>query len=839
MEKGWAQASDSNLEPGQVKKYGQCSACDKYFWVVLDENGEIIKEVECLESQARIEIDTENGHDYEISINWVELKDAQGNVIGYDRKATKTATLECTREGCVESRTRWDGKKYVYDDNCKTNIALQPLAIGTGDYFVDMKLEGKCTDANGAKANYTVTVVNGDETFVETKTVNVTGHVQSSEYAITSRTATVNGEQKSIPQHIAICMYCGEWMSNPVDCVGTEFVKGSTTSTSHITKCVCGREFVEDHKFVTNTDFAGDFYDDETKYVHHLNSIEECSVCGYQKVSANHVLKSAGFDGHYCVVCDPEKENPAKHACAEWKKVNGVYESTCDICKEKVTTTDFSGLLTKYGPKAGEGDNSNPTLVITLKDDANFSVANEIPEGVKLIVSAGKTMTIKNQFVVKGILEIEDGATCTVDEGKSLKVDKTVDGAEIIGEVEGQGKLIEEVKTQEAFEEALDKANEVVVNCDVEVGRELETLDEEKTVTVNAGSTMKVTGKLADTNLTIEGEGTVKLANENTTDNGANLVNAVKAGAEKVVVSENATASEAVVVDGADEELTVELADGKTIERSENNKVVFNVKNGGNLTISGNGETSIIKNNNNIALQNINGTLTVSDVKVEGTTGVYVGSESSTTTLTNVNIKASNFGFTANASESLTGIGNVTLTNCNIESTGGDGLYLPAKGNVTIDGGTIKGKTAILDKAANLTLKGDLTLIGTDTRNTSNKLSEYMKNGTQGYANGTPLLIVSQKNYSDGKEVTVTIGDDVKFAYEGLDQNHYDVEIVGVDNVDSGSVGAKLSINYTAITDETLETDNTKINPTGITKKYFLDKGNQFKGTISINGQTK
>ncbi len=551
-------------------------------------------------------------------------------------------------------------------------------------------------------------------------------------------------------------------------------------------------------------------------------------------------------DGTHTYTCQQCKKatKVVEHNYTNWEKVSGKYESTCEGCKNKITTYDFSEILTKYGPKVGEGDNANPTLVITLKDDANFSQANEIPEGVKLIVSAGKTMTISNDFVVKGILEIEQDSHCTVSQGKSLTVDEKVAGAKVEGKVEGTGKFVKEINTPEAFIEALN--NEDVKEVDIAEGANVvypadkTSLEEELTINLAKASVMSVTGKLPESQLTISGEGTVALANSTDTENGDNLINVVKAGAEKVVVSENAETKDTVKVDGNNKKLTVEIASGKTIECSESEKVSFNVENGGNLTITGSKDNpATIKNTNDTtAIQNVNGTLDVSNVKVEGTTGVFVKSENSATKLTNVEIKAKDYGFSANATESPKGIGNVTLKDCKIESDFA-GLYLPAGGTVTIDGGTIKGKSAVVDKAANLTLTGDLTLIGTDTRNTTKSVSERMTDdgGAQGYSNGTPLLIISQKNYSDGKTVTVDIGDNVKFEYEGTDVHHYDVEIVGVNNVTTDSEGAKLVINYKAITDSTLETDNKKFKPEEITKKYFLDKGEQFKGSITINGK--
>ncbi len=564
MEEGWKKANQGNLSKGQVRKYGQCSVCNEYFLVVLDEDGNIVRTAKSTKEAAKEPVNTVTGHDYKVKINWVELKDEEGNVIGYDRNATKTATLECTREGCFEANSVWNNSGNYYKE-----VNLKPYFGGN----LDLKLEGKCTDANGATANYiaTVELLDNGETFTETKTVKVNGHLNN-DYSVTS----VDVDGKQVHKHAPVCMYCGQVTGEYVNCTPTVFTADDITAEGHKGACVCGYHFTEttEHTLV-GSGRAGDI--NVNGYVHHGN-IMKCSVCGYETIEENHKMESTD-NGHYCTVCGTaDKKEP--HTYTEWtKKANGQYTSNCSVCgKDK--TDSWKNICESVPEWANNGAGY---VTVTYESDAtcNFNGASDkvVPEGLKLVFKSGSTCKFSQDVTVEGVIVVESGANYQTN-SHTVSVNRDVKGARI----EGVGNVPEQVNTQESFEEALEEAQEVIVNCNVEVADELKNLDEEKTVKINTGSTMKVTGALAADNLKIEGEGTVKLENKKSEeDNGTNLTNAFKAGAKNVELASDAKLQA---------ESETNMSGNLTIDEG----VTFTTEAGAHITDNGNESSSLTLN---------------------------------------------------------------------------------------------------------------------------------------------------------------------------------------------------------------------------------------------------
>ncbi len=848
VEKGWNKAELSNglkLEKGQVRKYGQCSVCGTYFRAVLDEaTGEIVLDkdgkeriTKVSERDARTPVDTVTGHDYKVRINWVEIKDEEGNVIGYDRNATKTATLECTREGCLNANSvggNWG--------NYSLKVYLKPCFGGN----LDLELEGKCTDEDGAVAKYTATVdpdktYNGKkfselcdgQTFAETKTVKVNGHVYS-DYSVTS--VEVNGKQ--VHQHAPACMYCGETSGEYVNCTPTAFTADDITAEGHTGTCACGYKFTEvaEHTLV-GSGRAGDI--NVNGYVHNGN-IMKCSVCGYETIEEDHEMKSTK-DGHYCTKCGSAEE-AEPHTYTEWtKKANGSYVSKCSVCGYE-KTAGWDEVLKSVPVWANNGAGY---VTVTYESGATCTFRGEtdkvIPEGLKLVFESDSTCNFEQDVTVNGVIIVESGAHFNTS-NHIVAVNDEVKGAAIIG---ADIKYGEQVNTQKAFEEALSdtSVDKVVVDADVELK---DTLNNVTAIKVNEGATLKVTVTLPAENLTITGEGTVELANKTPETNGTNLVTASKSGISKVVVSEDAK-SDHTVVAGAGKNLTVELESGKTVEFTGEASIPFHVQDGGNLTIIGSEDkTSKIKNTNNTAIQNLNSTLNVSNVTVEAKTGVYVMTEGSSTTLTGVVIKAQMYGVTSNNAESPAGIGTITLNDCTISSELNAGLYLPAKGNVVINGGKITGWSAILTKGSNLELKG-VTLRSEGNRY-DHALSGHAEKGVQGQfqaaADGAVLLIVSQGSYAKNQTVKINIDDSVKFeqnctkqGFEG--SKNFLIEVVGTKTATSTEVAGNLVINYSGFkTESDIQTEAPTSNTTESLKdikKYLVDIDEACRTSIKLN----
>ena len=366
---------------------------------------------------------------------------------------------------------------------------------------------------------------------------------------------------------------------------------------------------------------------------------------------------------------------------------------------------------------------------------------------------------------------------------------------------------------------------------------------------IKVDGTLKVTGTL-DTSVTgVTGDGTIELANAtDATTNGSNLVNASKSGIKNVKVSSNADTVNSVVVNDKVKELNVNIGSEATVDFKTSKAPAFHVENGGTLNITGDKDNpgTIKVDEQTTALQNLDSTLKVSDVNVEGRTGVYVMSEGSKTTLENVTIKAKLYGLTSNEAESDKGIGNVTLKDCNISAVDNAGLYLPARGTVTINGGTITGWSAILTKGANLDLKG-VTLKSEGNRYTD-ALSGHNNGSYMAAADGAVLLIISQGTYAENETVKINIDDDVVFeqnctksSFEGT--KNYLIEVVGTKTATSTDVAGNLEIKYSKFdTAENSNIDTTA--PSGNTvdslkdiKAYLVDIATECKTSIKLNNK--
>ncbi len=162
------------------------------------------------------------------------------------------------------------------------------------------------------------------------------------------------------------------------------------------------------------------------------------------------------------------------------------------------------------------------------------------------------------------------------------------------------------------------QANNVEVKEDlvIEEGMQLEisgnlTIAENKTITINESASLKVTGELPDTNFKIEGEGTVILANKDDSVNGKNLLKAFRAGAENVVLNEDATLNDALTIGNTsvltvdnDQTLTINnevnmspaviamlsAREASTAKIENNGQVIVSAKGKLNCPVTGNGE---------------------------------------------------------------------------------------------------------------------------------------------------------------------------------------------------------------------------------------------------------
>ncbi len=729
------EAKEATCVNGIKEGYAVCETCGHHFTV--SKTGEEVK-YEAVENEDSKEWEipalAEGGHNF--SESPVITIDENGKDPKFSEQFSATA-----KETCLDCGKSFD--------------------IDWARITVDKNVSGSC-GTEGASVTYTVTAT-GSKGLKATKTVtfdlSAAEHVEKYVYNTTG--------------HAKSCEVCGTNLNaNP----NVEF---------------------ENHKIEISC--IGDIREENGRIVSKHQKI--CTDCGYTVEEYCTMVPSLnGFkvnEGeHICNVC----HRTQSHDSYEWTKKAEGYKSKCSACgkvAEKIGT--WKEILDSIPAWA-----HNEGYITVAFDGANCSLngnmPNEkvVPEGLKLVFKPNTTLTVSNNVTVKGVIEIQEGATCTVNEGGSLTVDKKVNGAEVRGEVTGS--LVEEVNTQEAFEKALEEVKEIVVSGDVELNEDLPTTvtevnvkegttlkvtsenekfassthkGNEPTINLEEGSTLLVEGRLGRY-VKIEGDGKVELNSSYASwGNGYSLESAAADGAKNVQLDSETEIYSRLNVE---KELNITAKEGVKITTDGKTNNIY-VKKDGQLTIDGVDieQTDTTGDSTDLLIKVDEGKLTLKNntVSVASGYGIALFGDS---TKPELKIEGSKIlcqkspcigTNNADTKDSMIEVSNSTLE---VKEKGIPAVFLPAKGEATFKDCTITGGTAI--EAVGLTtlnLKGETKLNAT----AKNYVAPKQETGPQ--ASGAALLIVSHKGYNQGGTMTVNIDATVTATKKAKDAELYEV----------------------------------------------------------------
>ncbi len=617
-----------------------------------------------------------------------------------------------------------------------------------------------------------------------------------------------------------------------------------TNEESHSKKCEwCGLESSESHSLIDSQSFNAEQH------------AKECKDCGYL-LFENHVWDENSDDKekHTCVIC----HNSFDHYCKNWLitdwQRNGVNaHSHCTICNKEVKVqSTIKDLYDVYKPKNELAYNGGPRDIYVnyfTSTTWNSDSQNEIPAGVHVLIANGHTMTVKKPLTIKGTLEIVPAAELKIEgEVTNLNSLVTVDdentpGAKLVvnGKQTIAGSLVVKAENAENLKKLAQSMNSSTV---VEVENEL-TLDTDtisalskkeidwviddgatltiadggnfeltsgKTVEIDKGGTMLVKGILGK-DLKFEGEGTVELANSDTTQNGQNLEKAVDAGADNIQIDSKTKLSTQLNINNVNDDsnravsITGQSAQTYAIEGSQSEIDVENanknivISEGCTLNLSnisvestakgtdGDPENCLFITEGNLKLDNVN-------VSTKRTYGVFVKGSNGSLEMTNSNITSdyapcigTNARDTQNSKITVTGGSLIT------KDKNEPAVFLPAKGEATFENCEIKGGTAI--EALGLTT---LNLRGTTKLEATKDTYTALTKTPGEEASGSALLIVVRKNYSESGTMNVEIDSGVTFIHKAQSTEASAVEVFQ----DKSNKGGLSSINITHKT-ESLE----------------------------------
>ncbi len=510
---------------------------------------------------------------------------------------------------------------------------------------------------------------------------------------------------------------------------------------AHTAECsVCGKTITIEHRIPTTPEEIAantvvetvpattNAHGKEVKYLKCLDN------CGYKKLISqevlhNYVYTTSGNSGHSakCTLCEASAQSEA-HTLDCFRQ----YDAQLDAGIANLQGMKFVAQCTKCGGKVGEAGISNAmrkaanTTLKTVTIDGTYETLNEsavtdvIPNGVTVVIN-GSLKALKAPYV----LDCSKGGRVVVKPGAVLQ-NVTIKHED--GSVEATTGTADALK--EALKAISGNAEDTVI-----------TLTDDVTL-ANSSATdaLKVeTGKV-----------TLDLNGHSLKSNAGHRVVEVGLGAELTI-----TGSTGVGITGtdADGDYALVKVEGKlTLDH-----VDFTSKGGGILVADG-GELNIK-----------GGTYTSDDCPI----AANAETKKATINIEGATINSKGYAVTTNHTTNGKAI-ELNMKDCVItsdESWAGSAIYLPAGGSAKLENCTVTGKTALeVVGLTKLDIIGGKYVAKGARDNTPNRVA-----GSK--PDGTPILIVSHKDYEKGKTLNVNISGNVTFEKASSNENAKDVRV--------------------------------------------------------------